>query len=72
MTPAVVAPGFAALPVMCGGSVADSLGARGEHDTSDKNPDSSAAILYTPHGRVWESLRSIDTSQMLSVRPKED
>ncbi len=72
MTPAVVAPWFASFPVMCGESEEDSLFARGENDTSDKNPDTSAAILYKQHVRVWESRRSLDTSQMLSVRPKED
>ena len=71
MTPAVVAPGFAAFPVMGGESEADSLVVRGENDTSDKNPDNSAAILYTPHVRVWESRRSVDRSQMLSVILKE-
>jgi hypothetical protein len=34
----------------------------GENDTSDKNPDNSAAILYTQHVRVWESLPSVHTS----------
>ena len=71
MTPAVVAPGFASFPVICGESVADSLVARGEHDTSDKNPDSSAAILYTRHGRVWECRRAVDTSQIQPVMPRE-
>ena len=71
MTPAVVVPGFAAFPVMCEERVADSLVARGEHDTSDKNPDSSAAILYTRHGRVWECRRAVDTSQIQPVMPRE-
>ena len=72
MTPAVVAPGLASFPVMCGENEEDSLFARGEHDTSDKHPDKSAAMLSKPHVRVWESRRSLDTSQMLSVMPKED
>ena len=72
MTPAVVAPWFASFPVMCGETEEDSLVARGEHDTSDKHPDKSAAILYKQHVQVWESLRSVDTSQMLSVMPQED
>jgi hypothetical protein len=72
VTPAVVAPGFASFPVICGENEAESLFARGENDTSDKNPDHSAAILYMPHVQVWESLRSVGTSQMLSVMPKED
>ena len=57
---------------MCGETEEDSLFAREEHDTSDKNPDNSAAILYTQHVQIWESPRSLDTSQMLSVMPKED
>ena len=72
MTPAVVAPWFASFPVICGETEEDSLFAPGENDTSDKNPDNSAAILYKQHVRVWESLRSVDTSQILSVMPKED
>ena len=72
MTPAVVAPWFASFPVMCGETEEDSLVAREEHDASDKNPDHRAAILYRQHVRVWESLRSVDTSQMLSVMPKEN
>ena len=72
MTPAVVAPGFASLPAICGENEADSLVARGEHDTSDKNPDNSAAILSKQHGRIWEWRRFVDTSQIRSVRPKED
>jgi hypothetical protein len=72
VTPAVVAPWFGSFPVICGESEEDSLFARGENDTSDKNPDNSVAILYTQHVRVWESLRSVGTSQMLSVMPKED
>jgi hypothetical protein len=72
VTPAVVAPWFASVPVMCGETEEDSLFARGEHDTSDKNPDNSAAILYTQHVQIWESPRSLDTSHMLSVMPKED
>jgi hypothetical protein len=72
VTPAVVAPGFASFPVMCGETEEDSLVAPGENDTSDKNPDNSAAILYTQHVQIWESPRFLDTSQMLSVRPKED
>jgi hypothetical protein len=72
VTPAVVAPWFASFPVMCGENEEDSLVARGENDTSDKNPDNSATILYKQHGQVWESLRSVDTSQILSVMPKED
>jgi hypothetical protein len=72
VTPAVGAPWFAAFPVMCGETEEDSLVAREENDASDKNPDHRAAILYTPHVRVWESLRSVDTSQMLSVMPQED
>jgi hypothetical protein len=52
VTPVVVAPGLAAFPVMCGESAADSRVARGEYDTSDKNPDSSATIWYTPHVRM--------------------
>ena len=72
MTPAVVVPWFASFPVICGENEEDSLFARGENDTSDKNPDNSAAILYKQHVQVWESLRSLDTSQILSVRPKED
>jgi hypothetical protein len=70
VTPAAVAPGFAAFPVMGGESVADSLVARGEHDTSDEHPASSAAIWYTPHGRVWEGRRAVDTSQIQPVMPK--
>ena len=35
MTPAVVAPGLAAFPVMCGERAEDSLSVREEHDTSD-------------------------------------
>ena len=57
---------------MCGENEEDSLFARGENDTSDKNPDKSAAILYTQHVQIWESPRSLDTSQMLSVMPKGD
>ena len=72
MRPAVVAPGFAAFPVMCGESEADSLVARGENDTSDKNPDNSAAILYKQHGRIWEWRRSVDIRQIGPVMPKED
>ena len=72
MTPAIVAPWFASFPVICGETEEDSLFARGENDTSDKNPDNSAAILYKQHVRVWASLRSVDTSQILSVMPKED
>jgi hypothetical protein len=72
VTPAVFAPGLASFPVMCGESGEDSLVALGENDTSDKDPDHSAAILYTQHVRGWESLRSLDTSRMLSVMPKED
>ena len=72
MTPAVVAPGFASFPVMCGETEEDALVAREEHDTSDKNPDNSAVILYPQHVQIWESPRSLDTSQMLSVMPKED
>jgi len=72
VTPAVVAPWLASVPVMGGETEEDSLVARGEHDTSDKHPDKSAAILYKQHVRVWESLRSVDTSQILSVMPKED
>jgi hypothetical protein len=72
VTPAVVAPWFASFPVICGESEEDSLFARGENDTTDKNLGNSAAILYKQHVRVWESLRSVDTSQMLSVMPKED
>src|SRR5215475_8419318 len=60
---AVVAPGFAAFPVICGESAEDSPVARGEHDTSDKNPDSSAAIWYTQHVQVWECRRAADTPQ---------
>jgi hypothetical protein len=37
--PAVVAPWFASFPVICGETEEDSLFARGENDTSDKNPD---------------------------------
>jgi len=70
--PAVVAPSCASFPVMCGENEEDSLVARGENDTSDKNPDHRAAMLYKQHVRVWESLRSVDTSQILSVMPKED
>jgi hypothetical protein len=72
VTPAVVALRFASFPVICGESEEDSLFARGGNDTSDKNPDNSVALLYTQHVRVWESLRSVDTSQILSVMPKED
>jgi hypothetical protein len=68
----VVAPGLASVPVMCGATEEDALVARGEHDTSDKHPDKSAAMLSKPHVRVWESRRSVDTSQMLSVMPQED
>ena len=70
--PAVVAPGFVSFPVICGESEEDSLFARGEHDTSDKNPDNSAAILYKQYVRVWEWRRSVDTSQILSVKAKVD
>ena len=52
VTPVVVAPGFASFPVICGESAEDSLVARGEYDTSDKNPDSNATILYTQHVRI--------------------
>jgi hypothetical protein len=52
VTPVVVAPGFAAFPVMCGESAEDSRVARGEDDTSDKNPESSATIWYTQHVRI--------------------
>ena len=45
--PAVIAPGFASFPVICGENEEDSLVACGEHDTSDKNLDNSAAIWYT-------------------------
>jgi hypothetical protein len=45
---------------------------RGENDTSDNNPDNSAVMLYKQHVRVEESRRSVDTSQMVSVMPKED
>jgi hypothetical protein len=72
VTPAVGAPWFASFPVMCGETEEDSLVAREENDASDKNPDHRAAILYRQHVRVWESLRSVDTSQMLSVMPQED
>ena len=72
MTPAVVAPGFASFPVMCGETEEDSLFAHGENDTSDKNPDNSAAIWYKQPVRVWEWRRSVDASQILSVMPKED
>jgi hypothetical protein len=71
VTPAVVAPGLAAVPVMCGERVADSLVARGEHETSDKHPERSAALLSTPHGRVWECRRAVDTSQIQPVMPRE-
>ena len=71
MTPAVVAPGLAAFPVMCGERVADSRVARGEHDTSDNNPDRRAAIVSTPHGRDWECRRAVDTSQIQPVMPRE-
>jgi hypothetical protein len=72
VTPAVVAPGLASFPVMCGESEEDSLVGRGEHATSDKNPENNAAMLSKQHVRVWESRRSADTSQMLSVMPKEE
>jgi hypothetical protein len=72
VTPAVVAPWLASVPVMCGDTEEDSRMARGEHDTSDKHPDKRAAMVYQPHVRVWESLRSVDTSHMLSVMPQED
>jgi hypothetical protein len=72
VTPAVVASWFASFPVICGENEKDSLFARVENDTSDKNPDNIAAILYKQHVRVWEWRRSVDTSQMLSVMPKED
>jgi hypothetical protein len=72
VTPAVGAPWVAAFPVMCGETEEDSRVAREEHDASDKNPDHRAAILYRPHVRVWESLRSVDTSHMLAVMPQED
>ena len=71
MTPAVVAPGFASFPIICEESEEDSLVACGEHDTSDKNPDNSAAIWYTPHVRVWECRRAVDTSQIQPVMPRE-
>jgi hypothetical protein len=71
VTPAVVAPGLAAFPVMCGERVADSLVARGEHETSDTNPASRAAMLSTPPGRVWECRRAVDTSQIQPVMPRE-
>ena len=57
---------------MCGETEEDSRVAREENDASDKNPDHRAAILYRQHVRVWESLRSVDTSQLLSVMPQED
>jgi hypothetical protein len=57
---------------MCGETEEDSLFARGENDTSDKNPDNSAAILSKQHVQVWEWRRSVDTSQILFVMPKED
>jgi hypothetical protein len=72
VTPAVVAPWLASVPVRCGATAEDARVARGEHDTSDKHPDKSAAMLYKPHVQVWESLRSVDTSHMLSVMPQED
>ena len=52
VTPVVVALGFASFPVICGESAEDSLVARGEYDTSDKNPDSSATILYMQHVQI--------------------
>jgi len=72
VTPAVVAPGLASVPVMCGETEEDALVAHGEHETSDKHPAKSAAMLSTQHVQMWESPRSLDTSQMLSVMPKED
>jgi hypothetical protein len=62
VTPAVVAPGLATFPVKCGANEEDSLIARGEHDTSDKDPAHRAAMLYTQHVQVEESRRSVDTS----------
>ena len=72
MTPAVVAPGLASVPVRCGDTEEDALVAHGAHETSDKHPAKSAAMLSTPHVQMWESPRSLDTSHMLSVMPQED
>ena len=71
MTPAVVAPAFASFPVMCGESAEDSLSVREDNDTSDRNPDNSAAILYTQPAHVSASLCSVNMSQMVSVMAKE-
>jgi hypothetical protein len=72
VTPAVVAPGLASVPVMGGDTEEDALVAHGAHETSDKHPAKSAAMLSTPPVQMWESPRSLDTSQRLSVMPKED
>ena len=45
VTPAVVAPSLASFPVMCGARAEDSLSVREDNDTSDSNPDHSAAML---------------------------
>jgi hypothetical protein len=71
VTPAVVAPELASVPVMCAESEADSLVAPGAHETSDNNRDQSAAMLSKPPVRVWEWRRSGDPCQIRSVRPKE-
>jgi len=71
VTPAVVAPAFASFPVMCGESAEDSLSVREDNDTSDRNPDNSAAILYTQPAHVSASLCSVNMSQIVSVMPKE-
>jgi hypothetical protein len=71
MTLAIVAPSFASFPVICGESAEDSLSAREENDTSNRNPDNSAAILYTQPAHVSASLCSVHTSQIVSVMPKE-
>jgi hypothetical protein len=67
-----MAPWFAAFPGMCGETEEDSRVARGGNDTSDHKPDHSAAMLSKPHVRVWEWRRSVDTSHMLGVMPKEN
>jgi hypothetical protein len=70
VTPAVVAPGCAACPVMDGERAADSLVACGTHETSDKHPDRRVTILYTQHVRIWLCRPAIETSQIQPIMPK--
>ena len=50
--------------------MADARVARGEPDTSDNHPDRRAAMLSTPHGRVGECRRAVDTSHIQPVMPR--